>query len=63
MLIVLLIVDKSIGLRFSEEQETQGLDVSQHGDGEGRRVLLEDIRVARMRMRALMRVGPPSRGG
>ena len=31
-LIILFIVDKTIGLRVSEEQETQGLDLSQHGE-------------------------------
>ena len=31
-LIILVIVDKLIGLRVSEDQETQGLDLSQHGE-------------------------------
>jgi ammonium transporter, Amt family len=31
-LIILLIVDKTIGLRITEEQEAQGLDLSQHGE-------------------------------
>jgi ammonium transporter, Amt family len=31
-LIILFIVDKTIGLRISEEQEAQGLDLSQHGE-------------------------------
>ena len=31
-LILLKIVDKLVGLRVTEEQETQGLDVSQHGE-------------------------------
>ena len=31
-LILLWVVDKTIGLRISEEQETQGLDLSQHGE-------------------------------
>jgi ammonium transporter, Amt family len=31
-LILLKIVDKFVGLRVTEEQETQGLDVSQHGE-------------------------------
>jgi len=31
-LILLKIVDKVVGLRVSEEQETQGLDLSQHGE-------------------------------
>jgi ammonium transporter, Amt family len=31
-LIILKIVDKMIGLRVSEDQETQGLDLSQHGE-------------------------------
>jgi len=31
-LIILFIVDKTIGLRVSEEQEAQGLDLSQHGE-------------------------------
>jgi len=31
-LIILLIVDKTIGLRVSEDHETQGLDLSQHGE-------------------------------
>jgi Amt family ammonium transporter len=31
-LIILFIVDKTIGLRISEEQEMQGLDLSQHGE-------------------------------
>jgi len=30
--LILAIVDKLIGLRVSEEQETQGLDLSQHGE-------------------------------
>jgi Amt family ammonium transporter len=31
-LIILKIVDKLIGLRVTEDQETQGLDLSQHGE-------------------------------
>ncbi len=31
-LIILFIVDKTIGLRVSEDHETQGLDLSQHGE-------------------------------
>jgi Amt family ammonium transporter len=31
-LIILFIVDKLIGLRVSEEQERDGLDLSQHGE-------------------------------
>jgi len=31
-LIILFIIDKTIGLRVSEEQEAQGLDLSQHGE-------------------------------
>jgi Amt family ammonium transporter len=31
-LILLTIVDKVVGLRVTEEQEIQGLDVSQHGE-------------------------------
>jgi Amt family ammonium transporter len=31
-LLILFIVDKTIGLRVSEEHETQGLDLSQHGE-------------------------------
>ncbi|MGB0035482.1 MAG: ammonium transporter [Candidatus Acidiferrales bacterium] len=31
-LIILVIVDKTIGLRVTPEQETQGLDLSQHGE-------------------------------
>jgi Amt family ammonium transporter len=31
-LAILFVVDKLIGLRFSPEQETQGLDLSQHGE-------------------------------
>ena len=31
-LVILTIVDKTIGLRVSEEDETQGLDLSQHGE-------------------------------
>ena len=31
-LVILVIVDKTIGLRVSEEHETQGLDLSQHGE-------------------------------
>jgi len=31
-LVILLIVDKVIGLRVSEDQEMQGLDLSQHGE-------------------------------
>jgi Amt family ammonium transporter len=31
-LILLKIVDKLVGLRVTEEQETQGLDLSQHGE-------------------------------
>jgi Amt family ammonium transporter len=31
-LIILFLVDKTIGLRVSEEHETQGLDLSQHGE-------------------------------
>ena len=31
-LIILVVVDLLIGLRVPEEQETQGLDVSQHGE-------------------------------
>jgi Amt family ammonium transporter len=31
-LIILFVVDKTIGLRVSEEHETQGLDLSQHGE-------------------------------
>jgi Amt family ammonium transporter len=31
-LIILKIVDLTIGLRVSEEQELQGLDLSQHGE-------------------------------
>ena len=31
-LIILFLVDKTIGLRVSEEDETQGLDLSQHGE-------------------------------
>ena len=31
-LVLLTIVDKVVGLRVTEEQETQGLDLSQHGE-------------------------------
>jgi Amt family ammonium transporter len=31
-LIILFILDKTIGLRVSEEHEAQGLDLSQHGE-------------------------------
>jgi len=31
-LVLLVIVDKTVGLRVSEEQEAQGLDLSQHGE-------------------------------
>jgi len=31
-LIILKVVDVTIGLRVSEEEETQGLDLSQHGE-------------------------------
>jgi ammonium transporter, Amt family len=31
-LVILFIVDKLVGLRVSEEQESQGLDLSQHGE-------------------------------
>jgi len=31
-LIILFIVDKIIGLRVSEEDEREGLDLSQHGE-------------------------------
>jgi Amt family ammonium transporter len=31
-LILLTIVDKVVGLRVTEEQEIQGLDLSQHGE-------------------------------
>jgi Amt family ammonium transporter len=31
-LILLKIVDKVVGLRVTEEQEIQGLDLSQHGE-------------------------------
>ena len=31
-LVLLFIVDKLVGLRVSEEHETQGLDLSQHGE-------------------------------
>ena len=31
-LIILKVVDVVIGLRVSEEHETQGLDLSQHGE-------------------------------
>jgi Amt family ammonium transporter len=31
-LIILFLVDRTIGLRVSEEDETQGLDLSQHGE-------------------------------
>jgi Amt family ammonium transporter len=31
-LILLAIVDKVVGLRVTEEQEIQGLDLSQHGE-------------------------------
>jgi Amt family ammonium transporter len=31
-LIILFVVDKTIGLRVSEDHETQGLDLSQHGE-------------------------------
>jgi Amt family ammonium transporter len=31
-LIILKIVDKLVGLRVTEDQETQGLDLSQHGE-------------------------------
>jgi Amt family ammonium transporter len=31
-LVILKIVDAALGLRVSEDQETQGLDLSQHGE-------------------------------
>ena len=31
-LLILFVVDKTIGLRVSEEHEMQGLDLSQHGE-------------------------------
>ena len=31
-LLILFIVDKLIGLRVSEEDESEGLDLSQHGE-------------------------------
>jgi Amt family ammonium transporter len=31
-LLILLLVDKTLGLRVSGEHETQGLDLSQHGE-------------------------------
>jgi ammonium transporter, Amt family len=31
-LVILFIVDKLIGLRVSEEDEREGLDLSQHGE-------------------------------
>jgi Amt family ammonium transporter len=31
-LVILLAVDWAIGLRVTEEQEVQGLDLSQHGE-------------------------------
>ena len=31
-LIILFLVDKTIGLRVSEEEEREGLDLSQHGE-------------------------------
>jgi len=31
-LIILFVVDKTIGLRVSEDHEIQGLDLSQHGE-------------------------------
>ena len=31
-LIILFVVDKAIGLRVSEEDEREGLDLSQHGE-------------------------------
>jgi Amt family ammonium transporter len=31
-LVILFIVDKTIGLRVSEEDEREGLDLSQHGE-------------------------------
>jgi Amt family ammonium transporter len=30
--IILKVIDKTIGLRVTEEQERQGLDISQHGE-------------------------------
>jgi ammonium transporter, Amt family len=30
--LILKIVDLTVGLRVSQEQETQGLDLSQHGE-------------------------------
>jgi Amt family ammonium transporter len=30
--IILIIIDKTIGLRVSEEQEREGLDISMHGE-------------------------------
>jgi len=30
--VILQIIDKTIGLRVSEEQERQGLDISLHGE-------------------------------
>lgn len=31
-LVILFIVDKTIGLRVSEEDENEGLDLTQHGE-------------------------------
>jgi Amt family ammonium transporter len=31
-LVILFLVDKSIGLRVSEDAELEGLDLSQHGE-------------------------------
>ena len=31
-LVILFVVDKLVGLRVNEEQEAQGLDLSQHGE-------------------------------
>jgi Amt family ammonium transporter len=31
-LVILVVVDKTMGLRVSEEDEREGLDISQHGE-------------------------------
>jgi Amt family ammonium transporter len=30
--VILIVIDKTIGLRVTEEQERQGLDISLHGE-------------------------------
>jgi Amt family ammonium transporter len=30
--VILVVIDKTIGLRVSEEQEREGLDISLHGE-------------------------------